>query len=235
MNQLRNHFNNVVNPALVNSQVAFSLENVSKTFKAVKALDAVSLNITKGEILFVTGASGAGKTTLLNILAGDQRADHGKVYLSQQHSNLFVTRVFQDLRLLSNLSCYDNLCVSYDSTLYSSKKTFNDELMELCRVVGINHLLHEKVKNVNGGAKQKVAIIRALLSKPDVLLADEPTCSMDKENAMKVFDVLNYYNTKRSLTVIWASHNRELVRNFPGKIVHLDQGRLVYSGHACFI
>jgi cell division transport system ATP-binding protein len=235
MNQLRNHFNNVVNPALVNSQVAFSLENVSKTFKALKALDAVSLNITKGEILFVTGASGAGKTTLLNILAGDQKPDHGKVYLSQQHSNLFVTRVFQDLRLLSNLSCYDNLCVSYDSTLYSSKKAFNDELMELCRVVGINHLLHEKVKNINGGAKQKVAIIRALLSKPDVLLADEPTCSMDKENAMKVFDVLNYYNTKRSLTVIWASHNRELVRNFPGKIVHLDQGRLVYSGHACFI
>lgn len=224
-----------VKPAFANASLCFSLENVSVQFKKVKALDSVSLNINNGEILFITGPSGAGKTTLLNILAGDLVASGGRSYLAGSNDKKFVARVFQDLRLLVNLTCLENLSVAYDPNIYSSYKAFMQELTELCNVVGITHLLDEKVKNVNGGAKQKVAIIRALLSRPDVLLADEPTCSMDKENAMKVFDVFNYYNTKRSLTVVWASHNRELVRNFPGKIIHLDQGRLVYSGHACFI
>ena len=78
-------------------------------------------------------------------------------------------------------------------------------------------------------------MIRALLTRPNVLLADEPTSSLDKESSIKMFDVLNYYNVKRQLTVIWASHNRELVKQFPGKIVHLENGKLIYSGHACFI
>ena len=92
-----------------------------------------------------------------------------------------------------------------------------------------------KVKDANGGLKQKVAMVRALLSKPQVLLADEPTAALDKESAMKLFEILNFYNVRKNLTVIWASHNRDLVKQFPGKIVHLDAGNLVYSGHACFI
>jgi cell division transport system ATP-binding protein len=91
------------------------------------------------------------------------------------------------------------------------------------------------MKDANGGLKQKVAMIRALLSKPQVLLADEPTAALDKESAMKLFEILNFYNVRRNLTVVWASHNRDLVKQFPGKIVHLDGGKLIYSGHACFI
>jgi ABC-type phosphate/phosphonate transport system, ATPase component len=74
-----------------------------------------------------------------------------------------------------------------------------------------------------------------LMTRPNVLIADEPTASLDKESSIKLFDVLNFYNVKRKLTVIWASHNRDLVKQFPGKIVHLENGKLVYSGHACFI
>lgn len=235
MKQSQKKFNNIINPAVLNSSCAFSLENVSIDFRNIKALDAVSLNIAKGEILFVTGPSGAGKTTLLNVLAGDKKPDNGRAYLGHANGRGFISRVFQDLRLLPSLTCCENLSVSYDPSIHRNKKTFENEMMELCRVVGIQDLLLNKVRDINGGAKQKVAVVRALLTRPDTILADEPTCSMDKDNAMKIFDVLNYYNTKRSLTVIWASHNRELVRNFPGKIIHLDHGRLVYSGHACFI
>ena len=95
--------------------------------------------------------------------------------------------------------------------------------------------MHLKVRDANGGLKHKTALIRALLTRPQVLLADEPTASLDKENAHKIFDLLNFYNVKRNLTVVWATHNRELVKNFPGKIVHIENGKLVYSGHACFI
>ena len=83
--------------------------------------------------------------------------------------------------------------------------------------------------------KQKIALIRALLARPNILIADEPTCSLDKESSVKLFEILNFYNLKRKLTVIWASHNRELVKQFPGKIIHLEKGKLIYSGHACFI
>ena len=95
--------------------------------------------------------------------------------------------------------------------------------------------LHLKVNDANGGLKQKVAIIRALLTRPDVLIADEPTSSLDIDNTRRLFDVLNLYNVKRGLTVIWATHNKELIKSFTGRIIHLDNGRLVYSGNACFI
>ena len=65
--------------------------------------------------------------------------------------------------------------------------------------------------------------------------ADEPTSSLDKESSYRLFEVLNHFNQKKGLTLIWATHNKELIKQFPGKIAHLDQGRLVYSGHACFI
>lgn len=217
------------------SDCVMSLENASVQFTKIKAIDSISINITRGEILFVTGASGAGKSTLLNVLAGQLAITNGKSYLLYKNTNLFVARIFQDLQLIPNMTCYENLEIAYDSSIYSSRKNFNDELIELCRVVGVDKFLNEKIQNLNGGAKQKIATIRALLTRPDILIADEPTCSMDNESASKLFDIVNYYNTKRSLTVIWATHDRELVRTFPGKILHLDQGRLVYSGHACFI
>jgi cell division transport system ATP-binding protein len=78
-------------------------------------------------------------------------------------------------------------------------------------------------------------MVRALMTSTNILIADEPTAILDKESSIKLFDFLNFYNVKRKLTVVWASHNRELVKQFPGKIVHLENGKLVYSGHACFI
>jgi ABC-type multidrug transport system ATPase subunit len=231
------------NNSQYNSQL-FSLENVSLHFKGIlktkKALSGVSLSISKGDILFVTGASGAGKTSLLNIIAGDVKPTSGRVQLNnsvqlKKGPREFCARIFQDLKLIDFLSCEENLWVAYDKALYGNKNEFQNDISELSKILGIEDSLHVKVKDANGGLKQKIAIIRTLLTRPTVVLADEPTCSMDKQNAMKVFDVLNYYNVKRGLTVIWASHNRELVKNFPGQIIHLDNGKLVYSGHACFI
>jgi cell division transport system ATP-binding protein len=73
------------------------------------------------------------------------------------------------------------------------------------------------------------------MTKPEIILCDEPTSSCDKESSIKFFELLNYYNVKKGLTIIWASHNKELVKQFPGTMLHLDSGKLVYSGHACFI
>lgn len=212
----------------------FHLENINVKFAKSLALSNVSLTVNPGEILFVTGKSGAGKTTLLNVLAEDIDPTSGKRFVPDYNST-FVAQVFQDLRLMENKTCEDNLWVSYDPTLYKSKNEFFHDLEELAAALGFKEKLGIKVKDANGGLKQKVAMVRALLSRPQVLLADEPTAALDKESAIKLFEILNYYNVKRNLTVIWASHNRDLVKQFPGKIIHLDAGKLIYSGHACFI
>lgn len=211
----------------------FYLQDVTVDYGTVKGLRNIELSVTDGEILFVTGASGSGKTTLLKVLTGELDQTGGEVILPPRVK--FVAPVFQELRLLNKKSCEENLWVSFDSSVHGSKKDFQSEIDELTRVFGVADRIKMKTENANGGLKQKVAIIRALLTRPDILVLDEPTSSLDSENAQKLFDVLSFYNRKRGLTVVWATHNKELVKRFSGRIVHLDRGKLVYSGHACFI
>ena len=193
-----------------------------------------SFSIESGEILFITGTSGAGKTTLLKVLSGEQLVSSGLVKRPNPKI-AFISHVFQDLRLLNKKTCLENLMTAYDPNIYESKNIFIQELEELSKIMGVDDRLHLKAMDANGGLKQKIAIIRALLTKPDIFIADEPTSSLDFANARRFFDILNLYNIKRGLTVIWASHNKELVQNFTGRIVHLENGKLIYAGHACFI
>ncbi len=212
----------------------FYCEDISVQFDEILALKNVQLTIERGEIIFVTGASGAGKTTLLKLLSGLQEPTSGKIirpdFFSNNKKNLFISNVFQDLRLMGRYTCEENLMFAYDSKVYASKAEFNQDMNELARILGVKDRLHLKINDANGGLKQKIAIIRALLTRPDVLIADEPTSSLDIDNTRRLFDVLNLYNVKRGLTVIWATHNKEFIKSFTGRILHLDNGRLVYSG-----
>jgi ABC-type multidrug transport system ATPase subunit len=212
----------------------YYLEGICLSYGGPQILNDIHLKVHKGEILFITGPSGAGKTSLLKILSGEIEATRGKINLPQNEGK-FVAPVFQDLRLNPKKTCEENLWVSYDRSIYRSKNEFHHDLRELAKIMGIESRLCIKVKDANGGLKQKIGFIRAILSRPDILIADEPTASLDFDNSKKMFDILNLYNVKRGMTVIWASHNKDLVKKFSGRIVHLDQGKLIYSGHACFI
>lgn len=222
------------NSAHLRDQFLYHLDNVTVNYGRFSALKSVNLTVNPGEIIFVTGKSGAGKTTLLSLLAGDINPSKGKTF-GINSSDRFVAQVFQDLKLFSDLTCEQNLWFAFDKSIYKNKNEFQSDMIELVNIMGIKDKLDIKISDANGGLKQKIAIIRALLTRPNVLLADEPTAALDKESSIKIFDVLNYYNVKRKLTIIWASHNRELVKQFPGKIMHLENGKLIYSGHACFI
>ena len=206
----------------------FHLKDVSVNYDTIYALKSVNLHIGRGEILFVTGSSGAGKTTLMKVLSGDIRTPG--VNLSP---SLFVAEVFQDMRLLHDKTCRENLFMSYDSLQYKTREEFVQDMMDLSRVLGVEDRISLKIRDANGGLKQKVAILRALLARPDVLLADEPTSSLDQENVVKVFDVLNMYNARRGMTLVWATHNTELIRSFSGRIVHLEEGRII-ERNPCF-
>lgn len=233
--QIENDINSLMGGSqFPSAKPLLALEGVSVHYDQLKALQNINLEILKGEVVFITGASGAGKTTLMNILGGRLVASEGK-RLSHLSEGELIAPIFQDLMLIQNQSLEKNLFAAYDRKLYSNRKNFIDDLNEFSRVLGIYDRLHLKVKDANGGLKQKVAFLRAMLAKPSVILADEPTSSLDYENAKKIFDILSLYNTKQGLTVVWASHNKDLVKRFNGRIIHLDKGKVIHSGHACFI
>lgn len=214
---------------------AFHLDQVTVDFGKVKALRSVQLSVLPKDILFITGPSGAGKSTLMNVMAGLQAPTQGNVSLMQNDSKFFVSCVFQDLRLLQDKSCEDNIWVSFDSRLYDSREQFHKEMLELARVLGVYDFLSQRIEKCNGGLRAKVAMIRALMAKPDALLADEPTAALDRDASYRLFELLNHYNQRRGLTLVWATHNKDLIKQFPGKVAHLDGGRLMYAGQACFI
>ena len=213
--------------------ILLTLENLSVAFGRNKALSKINLKVSKGEMLFVTGVSGAGKTTLLRCIAGEVEPTRGKI--NGLEKSVFISRVFQDLRLIQELSVWENLRLSFDSLIYKNQKDFKEEADRLCDFFSIKDRLNDKVMDLNGGLKQLIALIRSLLSKPELILLDEPTSSLDTENALRVFELLEKFNERNGLTCIWATHNRDLVKKFNGNIAYLDKGKLIYSGHACFI
>jgi ABC-type multidrug transport system ATPase subunit len=218
-------------------QSLFVLEGVSVNFKKVCALNNINLVVNKGDLLFITGASGAGKTTLMKVLSGLQKPSKGKLKIHSKvlKGEWFLSQVFQDLKLDERLTCEENLWMSYDKGVYSSRNEFYEDLAQMATLLGIKDRLGLKIKDANGGLKQKVAMLRALLSRPEILIADEPTAALDKDSSHRLFDLVNYIHNKTSMTIIWSSHDKELLRTFPGKTLHLDRGRLIYAGNACFI
>lgn len=218
-------------------QNLFMLESVSVNYGKVQALRDVNLSIKAGELIFITGASGAGKTTLMKILSSLQKPSAGKLRLHPKliSGEWFLSQVFQDLKLNENMTCEQNLWMAYDARIYRSKNEFSQDMLQMATLLGVKDRLSLKAGLANGGLKQKIALLRSLLCKPDVLLADEPTAALDKESSHRIFDLVHFIHNKTQMTVIWSSHNKELLRTFPGKTLHLDRGKLIYSGQACFI
>lgn len=216
------------------------INNLDIKIKNKTILSDVSFNLHEGELVFITGATGAGKTTLLNILSEDYwgyqvSGEIERKRVNQKKRDVFISRIFQDLKVFKNKNLVENLNFSFDENIYPDKAIFDQERDDYLKVFGIFDLRNNKIKNTNGGVHQKVAVIRALLSKPDIIIADEPTSALDKKSSMQVFDILNHLHNRQNLTIVWATHNRDLVKNFHGRVVHLENGKILYSGKTCFI
>lgn len=215
------------------AQELFILKGVDLNYGQSSALKAIDLCINRGEMLFITGPSGAGKTSLLKIMAQELKPTKGNLKISNK--TLFINQIFQDLRLINDWSIKQNIDLSYDSKVHGNKKEFNHEVQEIAQYLGLQDKMNSTLGDISGGQRQKVAIMRAMAGRPDVVLADEPTSSLDMDNTYRLLELFSYYNLKMGTTIIWASHNREIVKRFTGRILHLDSGRLIYSGNACFI
>ncbi|MCR6545377.1 cell division ATP-binding protein FtsE [Dehalobacterium formicoaceticum] len=213
------------------------MAGVSKTYNnGVPALTDIDLNIDKGEFVFVIGPSGAGKSTLVRLLFLEELPTSGQIYISGR-SILRLNRkeiarlrrnfgvVFQDFRLLPNLSVYDNVAFALRVT-ECSKNRIRQRVPEVLELVGLSHKKDVLPTQLSGGEQQRVAVARAIVNQPMVLIADEPTGNLDPKTSwelMELFEKISQTGT----TILVATHAKEIVDKMKKRVLVLDQGTLI--------
>jgi cell division transport system ATP-binding protein len=217
------------------------LYHVGKTYGDRDALRDVSLQIEKGEFVYVTGASGAGKSTLLKLLYGAERPTEGKLLvggvdvselpasrLPQLRRNVGV--VFQDFKLLPRRTVHDNVALALE-VVGAPAEQIRRRVPAVLNIVGLKGRDDSLASELSGGEQQRVAVARAIVNDPAVLLADEPTGNLDGGMAVEVLEILQAINL-RGTTVLVATHDAGLQERFPHRRLRFDAGRLVPSGGA---
>ena len=205
------------------------LENVKKSFGDNVIFDDLSFEIKRGELVAIIGKSGSGKSTLLNILGGLKRIDSGKITVDNlditQKKNLVnyfrteVGFVFQNFALTENKTVKENLEIIKKNA--KSGITIEDALES----VGLKNKLNEKVYKLSGGEQQRVSLARVMIKKCNVILADEPTGSLDPENGKKIMDIFKRLN-KEGKTVIIVTHDMKIAEQC-GRVIKISDGNIV--------
>ncbi len=209
--------------------------HVHKNYGTKKALANITLDISKNEILFISGPSGAGKTTLLKLLYLGEKVSEGQVLIEGinlsriSHDRIpFLRRkfgiIFQDYKLIPTKTVFDNVAIVLEAT--GKKRRFIEKKVKsILRTVGMEETLHSFPPSLSGGEQQRIAFARAVVGDPKIILADEPTGNLDEASADIILELLKKFHT-RGATVIIATHDKELIRKTGGRVIHLNQGYL---------
>jgi cell division transport system ATP-binding protein len=215
------------------------LYRVTKYYDGVPALRDVSFNVDKGEFIFVTGPSGAGKTTLLKILFCAEHADEGNIIIQGMNtfrlnsSNIPYLRrnmgfVFQDYKLLPNKTVFENIALAL-KVVGTPHGEIERRAFQVLKKVGLEDKRHLTPPKLSGGEQQRVAVARALVNEPQVLLADEPTGNLDPQSGQEVFRLFRDINMKGT-TVLVATHDWETVRKMQRRIITMERGSVIDDG-----
>jgi len=212
------------------------LENVSKRYPLVEftALDDVTLKIDSGEWVFIVGASGMGKTTLLKLLYREELSDEGQVSVggnnvaTMRGSRLRRTMgiIFQTFRLLEKKTAFENIAYGAE-VLATPPAEVRKRTREILELVGLSDKASRLPGELSGGEQQRVAIGRALINRPQLILADEPTGDLDPENSNRVIDILDNVHREHKVTVLFATHAVDIVDRLQRRVVRLQNGRVV--------
>ncbi|MDD2897114.1 MAG: cell division ATP-binding protein FtsE [Desulfuromonadaceae bacterium] len=213
------------------------LHNVSLAYQQdASALHNIDLKIGKGEFVFLTGPSGAGKTTLLRLLYGALTPNRGQVVIDGQNitrlapSQIPLLRrsigvVFQDFKLLQNRTVFENVAITLE-VLGWGRADIGKKTMHILKQMGIESKYNLIVQRLSGGEQQRVALSRALVNDPKILLADEPTGNLDDANKNQILAIFKEANI-RGTTVIIATHDRRLIEQGHKRLVTLNKGEIV--------
>ncbi|MGD2245910.1 MAG: cell division ATP-binding protein FtsE [Candidatus Aminicenantes bacterium] len=200
------------------------------------ALSDITLRIDKGDFWFVTGPSGAGKTTLLKIIFREILPSKGQIVINGRNilkipdHKIYKLRrsmgiVFQDFRLLFHKKVFDNVAVVLQ-ILGVPQKEVRRKVLNALRLVNLHHKMWEYPAHLSYGEQQRIAIARAIVNNPEIILADEPTGNLDTELAVEIMSLFKTINEQGS-TVVICTHDRELIRHFGQSIIFLFKGKLL--------
>ena len=218
--------------------LVITLRNVTKSYKTSTrpALDNVSVEVEKGEFLFIIGPSGSGKSTFMRLLLKEERPTEGEIHVADFRVDRLAGRkvpklrqrigcVFQDFRLLQQKTVEQNVAFALE-VIGKNRKFINRAVPEALDLVGLSGKADRLPSELSGGEQQRVAIARAFVNRPLVLLADEPTGNLDPDTSQDIMTLLERIN-RVGTTVLMATHDNHIVDAMRRRVVELDRGRLV--------
>ncbi|KUO95434.1 cell division ATP-binding protein FtsE [Ferroacidibacillus organovorans] len=213
------------------------MQDVWKEYgNGVAALSGISVRIAQGEFCYVVGPSGAGKSTFIKLMYREERPTKGQIFVGGFNIERLRERqipmmrrhigvVFQDYKLLQPLTVYENVSFALE-VIEASRKTIQKRVSEVLELVGLSEKANMLPRELSGGEQQRVGIARALVNKPSVIIADEPTGNLDPDNSWTIMKLFQRVND-RGTTIVMATHNRELVNSVRKRVIAIEQGRIV--------
>ncbi|MCF8025065.1 MAG: ATP-binding cassette domain-containing protein [Desulfobacteraceae bacterium] len=210
---------------------------VTKHFGGVYALCDLSFDILKNDFVFITGPSGAGKSTLIKLLYLGERMSDGYAIvdginlsrISRQQIPMLRRRIgviFQDFKLIANRTVFQNVALVMEVAGFKSRSLIRERVGDLLELVGLSHQADAYPPTLSGGEKQRAAVARAMVGKPKIILADEPTASLDPAASERVLQLLRAAHA-RGATIIITTHDRDLLSRFDARAIYLEGGRRV--------
>jgi lipoprotein-releasing system ATP-binding protein len=212
-------------------------KNIKKRYGTVEVLNGVDVEIKKGEVVSIVGPSGSGKSTLLHILGTLDKADIGNVMMNgvdlltlrgnklSSFRNKHIGFVFQFHHLLPEFTALENVCIP--GWLAGRKKVeVKVEAEKLLGMLNLSHRLENKPNQLSGGEQQRVAVARALINKPDIIFADEPTGNLDSANAKELHQLFFDLRKQFNQTFLIVTHNEELAQ-LSDRVLHMKDGKIV--------
>ncbi len=226
---------NTVSP--VSGAPVIEFKSVSKTYaNGAHALRDVNITINKGEFVFVVGHSGAGKSTFMKIIMREEKMDSGEVYVNGfrlstlKHKEIPMLRrtmgiVFQDFRLIPNLNVFENVAFAMH-VVGAGHREIRRSVAKALNMVGLSQKAHVMPNELSGGEQQRVGLARALVNRPELIIADEPTGNVDPDLSYAIVEMLVEIN-RRGTTVLMVTHEHQMVRDFGMRVVMLEDGSVI--------
>lgn len=211
-------------------------DNVTKKYKDNFSLEEVTISISPGEFVSIVGHSGAGKTTLTKLILAEESPTTGTISFESTDINKLSKKdlmnfrrkigvVFQDFRLLPNRTAYENIAFAMEATGKSDEEIMED-VPHVLELVDLTNRAFHFPHQLSGGEKQRLAIARAIITQPDIIIADEPTGNLDPINAAEVIKILKKINDLGT-TIILTTHNKNIVDDIKKRVITLENGRVV--------
>lgn len=219
------------------------LENVVKSYNPkhknaspLLVLNGVSFEVEEKEFVCLVGKSGSGKTTILKLIIGEEKPDSGEIFFDGEKINYFSQKqlckirrkigvVFQDYKLLNSKTVFENLSFVLDILEEDGKKQ-KDEILKALEIVNLAGKENFYPQELSAGEQQRLAIARALITKPKLILADEPTANLDPYNTLDILDILLKIN-EMGKTILLATHSKEVVEKLKKRVLVLEEGKIV--------